>query len=161
MFKLGTFFTRTIGAEYTDEEGQLNPIVMGCYGIGVTRVLAAAIEQNHDGAGIVYPAPIAPFQVHLLALNAADPQVVTAAEGAYAALTEAGYEVLYDDREESAGVKFNDADLLGLPVRVVVSPRNLKQGVVEVKRRRDTEASQVAPSEVASTIAGLLARDEL
>ena len=161
VFKLGTFFTRTIGAEYTDEEGQLNPIVMGCYGIGVTRVLAAAIEQNHDGAGIVYPAPIAPFQVHLLALNAADPQVVAAAEGAYAALTEAGYEVLYDDREESAGVKFNDADLLGLPVRVVVSPRNLKQGVVEVKRRRDTEASQVAPSEVASTIAGLLARDEL
>ena len=99
--------------------------------------------------------------MHLLALNAADPQVVAAAEGAYAVLTEAGYEVLYDDREESAGVKFNDADLLGLPVRVVVSPRNLKQGVVEVKRRRDTEALQVAPSEVASTIAGLLARDEL
>ena len=101
---------------------------MGCYGIGVTRVLAAAIEQNHDDKGIIFPAPIAPFQAHLLALNASDPDVIASADALYEELTSAGCEVLYDDRAESAGVKFNDADLLGLPVRIVVSPRNLKQG---------------------------------
>ena len=161
VFKLGTFYTRTIGAEYSDEQGRLNPMVMGCYGIGVTRVLAAAIEQNHDDAGIVYPAPIAPFQVHLVALNADNPDVAAAAERTYDDLQARGYEVLFDDRAESAGVKFNDADLLGLPVRVVVSPRNIKSGVIEVKRRRDADATQVAPDALEPTIAGLLAQDEL
>jgi prolyl-tRNA synthetase len=161
VFKLGTFYTRTIGAEFTDEAGQLNPIVMGCYGIGVTRVLAAAIEQNHDDKGIVYPAPIAPYQVHLVALNASNPDVIEAANTTYEALMAAGLEVLYDDRDESAGVKFNDADLLGLPVRVVISPRNIKNDVVEVKRRRDTDGTQVAPADVEQAIADLLSKDAL
>jgi prolyl-tRNA synthetase len=161
VFKLGTFYTRTIGAEYADEEGKLQPIVMGCYGIGVTRVLAAAIEQNNDDKGIVYPAPIAPYDIHLLALNADNPEVAEVSELTYAELQASGYEVLFDDRPESAGVKFNDADLLGLPVRVVISPRNLKNNVVEVKRRRDDEASQVAPGDLERTVAELLAKDAL
>ena len=160
VFKLGTFYTRTIGAEYSDDQGGLNAIVMGCYGIGVTRVLAAAIEQNHDDAGIVYPPPIAPFQVHLLALNADNPDVGPAAEQTYADLEELGYEVLFDDRVETAGVKFNDADLLGLPVRIVVSPRNIKNGVVEVKRRGDSEGVQVLPAALAETVAELMAKDQ-
>jgi prolyl-tRNA synthetase len=162
VFKLGTFFTRTFGGDYLDDEGKLNPMVMGCYGIGVTRVLAAAIEQNHDDKGILYPAPIAPFQVHLVALNADKEEVSTAADATYAQLLELGYDVLYDDRlGESAGVKFNDVDLLGLPVRVVISPRNIKNGVVEVKRRRDDESTQVAAADLPATLAAALAQDEL
>ena len=161
VFKLGTFFTRTFGAEYLDEEGKLNPIVMGCYGIGVTRVLAAAIEQNNDDNGIIFPAPIAPFQVNLVALNTDNPDVEAAAGKAYQDLQSLGYEVLYDDRAAAAGVKFNDADLLGLPVRVVISPRNLKNNVIEVKRRKGGEAAQVTPDALAETIAELLAEDAL
>ena len=161
VFKLGTFFTRTLGVEYTDEESRLNPVVMGCYGIGVTRVLAAAIEQNHDDKGIIFPAPIAPFQVHLVMLNSDNPESVAASDQTYAELQEHGFEVLFDDRAETAGVKFNDADLLGLPVRVVVSPRNLKNGVVEVRRRGDAEATQVAPEGLADAVTEMLARDEL
>ena len=161
IFKLGTFYTRTLGAEYTDEEGKLNAIVMGCYGIGITRVLAAAIEQNHDERGVIFPAPIAPFQVHLIALNADNPEVSAQAEALYEELGASGHEVFFDDRVESAGVKFNDADLLGFPVRVVVSPRNLKSGVVEIKRRRDADPTQVAPDAVERTVAGLLAKDDL
>ena len=161
VFKLGTFFTTTLGVDYLDENGTLKPPVMGCYGIGVTRVLAAAIEQNHDDKGIIFPAPIAPFQAHLLALNASDPDVIAAADALYEELTSGGCEVLYDDRAESAGVKFNDADLLGLPVRIVVSPRNLKQGVVEVKRRRADEAAQVSADGVVAAVRDLLALDEL
>ena len=161
VFKLGTFYTRTLGAEYTDEDGKLNAPVMGCYGIGTTRVLAAAIEQNHDDKGVIFPAPIAPFQVHLIALNADDAEVSKQAEALYAELEAAGHEVFFDDRLESAGVKFNDADLLGFPVRVVVSPRNLKSGVVEIKRRRDADATQAAPDAVERTVAELLAQDAL
>jgi prolyl-tRNA synthetase len=161
VFKLGTFFTRTFGAEYLDEGGKLNPIVMGCYGIGVTRVLAAAIEQNNDDNGIIFPSPIAPFQVHLVALNTDNPDVQAAAAAAYENLQAQGYEVLYDDRPVAAGVKFNDADLLGLPVRVVISPRNLKNNVVEVKRRRGGDPIQISPDALAKTIADLLAEDTL
>ena len=161
VFKLGTFFTETLGVQYLDENGERRPVVMGCYGVGVTRVLAAAIEQNHDEKGVIFPAPIAPFQAHLIALNASDPQVREAADALHEELESAGYETLYDDRDESAGVKFNDADLLGLPVRVVVSPRNLKQGVVEVKRRRDPDATLAPADAVASAVADALAKDEL
>ena len=160
VFKLGTFFSEALGAHFLDAQGQQQPAIMGCYGIGVTRVLAAAIEQNHDEKGIVFPAPIAPFQVHLLALNADDPEVAAAAGKLYGELTEGGYDVLFDDRVESAGVKFNDADLIGLPVRLVVSPRNMKQGIVEVKARRGGEAQGVAFDAAEQAVAGLLATDE-
>jgi prolyl-tRNA synthetase len=161
VFKLGTFFSETLGTGYLDEQGQRHPVIMGCYGIGVTRVLAAAIEQNHDDRGITFPAPIAPYQVHLVALNVGDEAVFEAAERIYMELTEQGYEVLYDDRQETAGVKFNDADLLGLPLRVVVSPRNMAKGTLEVKRRRASESIQVPFEALERTLRELLAQDPL
>ena len=156
VFKVGTFYSEALGASFLDDQGQRHPIIMGCYGIGLGRLLAAAIEQNHDDRGIIFPAAIAPFHVHLLALNADNPQVAATAEDLYGSLSAQGYEVLFDDRVESAGVKFNDADLLGMPVRLVVSPRNLKQSAVEVKRRRDTEGELVPLGEAASAVARLL-----
>jgi prolyl-tRNA synthetase len=156
VFKLGTYFTELLGANYLDAQGQQHPLIMGCYGIGVGRLLAGAIEQNHDDKGIIFPTPIAPYQVHLLSLNVQDPEVASAAEELYGRLEGAGYEVLYDDRAESAGVKFNDADLLGLPVRLVVSGRNIKQGAVEAKRRHDAEGFLVPLDEVESALGELL-----
>ncbi|MBF8266667.1 MAG: prolyl-tRNA synthetase [Dehalococcoidia bacterium] len=148
VFKLGTFFTERLGAAYLDRDGVQRPIIMGCYGIGVGRLLAAVIEQNHDDKGILFPPAIAPYQAHLVALNVDDPQVSAAAEDLYLRLERAGLEVLYDDRQETAGVKFNDADLLGFPLRIVVSPRNLKQGSAEVKLRHEKEAQMVSMDEV-------------
>jgi prolyl-tRNA synthetase len=149
IFKLGTFFSEALGALYLDNEGQQHPIVMGCYGIGVGRLLAGAIEQNHDDRGMVFPAPIAPYQVHLVGLNLSQAEVAASAESLYKELWESGLETLYDDRaDQAAGVKLNDADLLGLPVRLVVSPRNLNQGAVEVKGRQDAEATMVPVDEV-------------
>ena len=144
IFKLGTFFSEALGADFLDNEGQQHPIIMGCYGIGVGRLLAAAVEQNSDKAGIIFPIPVAPYQVHLVGLNVAAEEVAEVAYKLYRDLELAGIEVLYDDREDAAaGVKFNDADLLGLPVRLVVSPRNLKAGVVEIKGRVDSESGTV------------------
>ena len=157
IFKLGTFYSEALGADFTDEQGGLRPVVMGCYGIGVSRVLAAAIEQNHDERGIVFPAPIAPYDAHLVALNVEQPQVRDAAEHLYARLRDAGLDVLYDDREESPGVKFNDADLIGLPVRLVVSPRNLRDGVVELRHRLDGATQTAAPDDVAELVRAMVA----
>jgi prolyl-tRNA synthetase len=159
VFKLGTFFTERLEASFLDREGVQRPIIMGCYGIGVGRLLAAAIEQNHDEKGIVFPSAIAPYQVHLVALNVEDTQVAQAAEDLYQRLEQVGLEVLYDDRQESAGVKLNDADLLGFPVRIVVSPRNLRQGSAEVKRRRESEAQMVALEGVVGMAKSLLEAD--
>ena len=149
IFKLGTFFSESMGALYLDDEGEQRPIMMGCYGIGVGRLLAAAIEQNHDEKGLVFPEPIAPYQVHLVGLNLTDEEVAASADKLYSQLWEQGFETLYDDRaDQAAGVKFNDADLIGLPVRLVISPRNLKNNVVEVKGRKDSEAETVPTDEL-------------
>ena len=156
IFKLGTFFSEALGANYLDQNGQHQPILMGCYGIGVGRLLAAAIEQNHDEKGIAFPATIAPYQVHLVGLNLADEQVAEEAERLYQELQDQGIEVLFDDRtEQTAGVKLNDVDLLGLPVRLVVSPRNMKAGVVEFKQRLDETSSLVPTGEVVATLQAL------
>jgi len=156
IFKLGTFFSEALGAHFLDQDGHQQPIIMGCYGIGVGRLLAAAIEEHHDDKGIVFPAPIAPYQVHLVGLNLADEQVAEEAERLYQELQDQGFEVLYDDRTEgSAGVKFNDVDLLGLPVRLVVSPRNLKAGVVELKQRLEESSSMVPTSDVVANLQAL------
>ena len=144
VFKLGTFFSESFGAYYSDSEGQQKPIVMGCYGIGVGRLMAAAMEQNHDEHGIVWPLPIAPYQVHICGLSLDRLGVAEAADQLYESLEAAGLEVLYDDRDESPGVKFNDADLLGIPVRLTVSPRNLKQDAVEITDR-STLQKRMAP----------------
>jgi prolyl-tRNA synthetase len=129
---------------------------MGCYGIGVERLLATVIEANHDEKGIMWPPSVAPYQAHLVALNPDRPPVAEAAERLYADLQAAGVEVLYDDREESPGVKFNDADLLGMPLRVTISPRTLEKGSVELKRRREKESSLAALGEAVASIEKVL-----
>ena len=156
VFKLGTHFTEAFEAYYPDQDGERHPIIMGCYGIGVERLLAAAIEQNHDDSGIVFPAPIAPYDVQLVALNTDVDEVVAVGDDLYERLESAGISVLYDDRHESPGVKFNDADLIGLPVRVVASRRNLNQGVVEVKRRDSSDATTVPLDDAVETVKALL-----
>ena len=144
IFKLGTFYSEALGALYLDRSGQQQPIIMGCYGIGVGRLLAAAIEQNHDDRGIIFPTSIAPYQAHLVGLNLTDAAVAAAADNLYQQLWAAGIETLYDDRPDAAaGVKLNDADLIGLPLRLVVSPRNLRNNAVELKGRAETEPVMV------------------
>ena len=156
VFKLGTGYSETFGATFLDQEGNLNPIIMGCYGIGVGRLLAAALEQNHDENGMMLPPPIAPYQVYMCALGGEDKEVSRSTETLYGQLEQAGIEVLLDDRGESPGVKFNDADLLGLPIRLVVSPRTLRTASVEVKKRKESEAQQVPLADACQTIEGIL-----
>jgi prolyl-tRNA synthetase len=157
IFKLGTKYSVPLGAVYLDEQGQEQPIVMGCYGIGPARIAAAAVEQCHDADGIIWPEAIAPFQVHLVCVNTRDAKLTEIAEGLYRELTGAGLEVLYDDRDERPGVKFKDADLLGAPVRVTVGNRAIKLGTVEIRRRRTAEEQAVAPGAVAAAVRSLLA----
>jgi len=153
LFKLGTRYTEALGATYLDRNGQERPIVMGSYGIGTGRLMAAIIEENHDEHGIIWPASVAPYQLHLLSLGATQPEVHSAAEQLYQHLLEVGYEVLYDDREESAGVKFNDADLIGIPWRITVSRKTLAQESVELKRRSESAARLVSLAELDSLLA--------
>ena len=144
IFKLGTKYSETMGATFVDEDGIEKPALMGCYGIGVGRLLAATIEANHDDKGMILPRAIAPYEVYLAGLNTNDETVVAVAAKVYEDLTSAGVEVLYDDRDVPPGVKFNDADLIGLPLRVVVSARGLKNGEIEMKRR-DADDATMAP----------------
>jgi prolyl-tRNA synthetase len=156
VFKLGTVYTERLDARYADEAGELQPAVMGCYGIGVGRIFAGAIEANHDERGIIWPPELTPFDAHLVALGLDKPGVRESAEQAYQELHDAGLQILFDDREEgSAGVKFNDADLLGMPVRVTVSPRSIEGGGAEVKRRGEKESRIVALADVAAAVKGL------
>ncbi len=152
VFKLGTVFSERQGVFYLDRDGVQKPLVMGCYGIGVGRLLAAVIEQNHDEKGIIWPVQIAPYQVHLCALGMDEAAVAEAAEKLYAELSQKGYDVLFDDRNESPGVKFNDADLLGMPVRLTVSRRTLKASSVEVKPRKAKDVELMLLSEVAEKL---------
>ena len=145
IFKLGTKYTEALGATYLDENGESHPIIMGSYGIGSERLLASVIERHHDENGICWPVSIAPYQVALVSLaNAKSPEVAEAADDIYQQLVEAGIDVLYDDRDERAGVKFNDADLIGLPVRLTVGGRGLKNGIVELKLRRTGKSGEIA-----------------
>ena len=137
VFKVGQGYSETFNSTFLDKDGVEKPTIMGCYGIGVGRILGAAIEQHHDERGIVFPPSIAPYQIHLVGLNMENESVSSTANKIYTDLQSSGYEVIYDDREDSAGVKFNDADLLGLPLRVTVSPRTLKQNAVEIKERTE------------------------
>ena len=129
-----------MGAFYTDEDGSQKPILMGCYGIGVGRVLAAAIEQNHDEKGIIFPPEISPYQIHLVGINLNDNAVAESCNSIYNNLHDNDYEVIFDDRDESAGVKLADADLMGFPIRMVVSLRSLKNNSVEIKLRSESES---------------------
>jgi len=156
IFKLGTLYSEKMGAEFLDALGASRPCIMGCYGVGVDRILAAAIEANHDDDGIIWPREIAPFNVHLVALNLDRPGVREAAESVYAGLRANGVETLLDDREEAAGVKFKDADLLGMPLRLTVSPRTLERNAAEAKLRRSREQSDLPLNDVVAGIRALL-----
>jgi prolyl-tRNA synthetase len=145
IFKLGTKYSDALGVTFLDEHGQAHPIIMGSYGIGVDRVLACYIEQNYDENGLIWDKPLAPFDVHLIGLNMKNETVADACNKLYSKLTEEGFEVLFDDRiDASAGFKFNDADLLGMPLQLVVGERNLKDNMVEVKVRRSGEKNKLS-----------------
>jgi len=153
VFRLGTKYSDAMHATYLDHEGKEQPIVMGCYGIGVSRVVAAAVEQNHDAKGIVWPAPLAPFPAHLVPLNDRSAAVMAATTRIESALAHAGVDVLVDDRAERPGVKFNDADLLGIPIQLVLGEKSVAQGEVELKDRRSGEVRKVKIDEAAGLIA--------
>ena len=138
IFKLGTKYSSAMGATYLDQSGREQPIVMGCYGIGMGRLMASVVEDSHDEDGIIWPLSVAPYQIYLMNIGRGK-DVIEQAEKLYAQLQEQSYEVLFDDREESPGVKFKDADLLGIPIRVAVSSRTLREDAVEVKLRKEKE----------------------
>ena len=156
VFKLGMSFSETFQVNFVDSAGDRKPPIMGCYGIGVGRLLAAAIEQNHDDKGMCFPLEVAPFHIYLAVLNQENPEVENAAENLYQKLSENGIETLFDDREESPGVKLNDADLLGFPVRVIISNRTLKENSVEIKTRTSTTNKLVAIEEAVPIVTNLL-----
>jgi len=146
IFKLGTFISEKLGASFLDQTGAYRSAVMGCYGIGLGRLLAAIVEQNHDDKGIIWPLSVAPYQIYLCLLHPDSPEIASVAEKAYQELENAGIEVLFDDRDESPGVKFNDVDLLGIPLRLTLSPRTLKNQSIEAKWRTEKE-TQLLPLE--------------
>ncbi|MDD5084518.1 MAG: proline--tRNA ligase [Candidatus Omnitrophica bacterium] len=141
IFKLGTRYTKALNASFLDDKGMERDVIMGCYGIGVNRIIAAAIEEHHDDKGIIWPLSIAPYDVVIVTLNEQDAETRKVANDLYAKLGTLGIDVLYDNRDERAGVKFNDADLIGIPLQVVISERNLKERKLELVRRKGKEAS--------------------
>ena len=153
VFKLGTKYSKAFKATYLDEQGKERLMVMGCYGIGVGRTAAAAIEQHHDEKGIIFPLNIAPFQVLVLPVNVKEKRLSEVAENIYQGLEERGIEVLLDDRDERPGVKFKDADLIGIPLRVTLGNRFIKEGVVELKWRWSEEIDLVREKEVVDEVA--------
>ncbi len=156
IFKLGTAYSKALHATFLNEEGREIPFVMGCYGIGVSRVAAAAIEQNHDKDGMIWPLPIAPVAVIILNLSPKDTEISQAAEELYQALRHKGIDVLIDDRDERPGSKFKDADLLGIPFRLTVGKRFAKEGIVEIRERQTTKTQDVLYDEALSQLMKLL-----
>ena len=155
IFQLGDIYSAPMQATVLDENGRGVAPIMGCYGIGVTRLVAAIIEQNHDQIGIIWPEPVAPFHVHILALNYGKSEAVReAADAFYQSCVDENMEVLLDDRNERPGVKFADADLIGIPHRITIGDRSLKEGNVEYSNRTDNESVTIAISEVLDRIRG-------
>ena len=158
IFKLGTKYSEALGANFIDSESNEHPIIMGSYGIGVERVLACYIEQHNDSSGIIWEGPLSPFHAHILGLNESKfPEVKHIAEKIYSDLSEAGYELLYDDRNESPGIKFNDADLIGIPIQIIVGNKNLVNGKVEIKSRKDGIRQLVDFTDIVSVLKGIYA----
>ena len=156
IFYLGTKYSEALRATYLDAEGRERPIEMGCYGIGISRLVAAAIEQNYDANGIIWPMAIAPFQVLLLPINYKDKAIQKVCDELYQALQERGVEIILDDRDERPGVKFKDADLVGIPLRVTVGAKGLEKGCIELRWRRDGKSEEVPIDKAADTLAALV-----
>jgi len=157
VFKLGTKYSDALGAEYLGEDQKRRSVVMGCYGIGINRIVAGAIETSHDDRGIIWPKGLAPYQCHVIPLDIKDDEVMDLAVKFHDELQAAGVDCLLDDRKERPGVKFADADLIGLPTRITIGRRGLKDGVVEVKRRTDADAETLAPDAAVARVRELLA----
>jgi prolyl-tRNA synthetase len=157
VFYLGKKYSEAMGATYLDAEGRERPLEMGCYGIGISRLVAAAVEQNHDANGIIWPFPIAPFSVLLLPINYKDKMLQEVCDRLYEELNQLGVEVLLDDRDERPGVKFKDADLIGIPLRVTVGAKGLEKGCVELRRRRDGKSEDLPVAEAAQRIGKIVA----
>ena len=147
-FKLGTKYSEALGAKFLDKDGKERTMIMGCYGIGVTRIPAAVIETSNDKNGIIWPSPVAPYEIIILALNVENKEVKDLADGIYKKLVKANRGVLYDDRNVSAGVKFKDADLIGIPIQIIIGERNAKNDIVEVKNRKSGKIEQVPAKDV-------------
>jgi prolyl-tRNA synthetase len=159
VFKLGTKYSESMHCVFLDEAGAERPMVMGCYGIGITRTIAAVVEQNYDADGIIWPWAVAPYHVHLVSLDTSKPDIAAVANQVERDLEAAGVEVLHDDRDGlSPGVKFKDADLLGMPLRLTVGARGLKDGVVELRDRRTKEVVKVSPDQVVGAVVAARAR---
>ncbi|MDQ0412469.1 proline--tRNA ligase [Mesobacillus stamsii] len=155
VFKLGTRYSESMNAEILDENGRSKPMIMGCYGIGVSRTMAAVAEQFNDENGLVWPTNISPFDVHLIAVNTKDNAQAELAEALYSSLQQAGMEILLDDRQERPGVKFADADLIGLPIRVTIG-KKASEGIVEVKIRKNGEMQEIHKDDLADTLKNML-----
>lgn len=156
VFKLGTKYSVSLQASYVDAQEQSHPIIMGCYGIGVTRVVASIVETCHDENGIIWPLQTAPYSVQLIPLNVTDPQVMQVANQLYGQLNDAGIDVLMDDRDQRPGFKFKDADLIGIPLRVTIGGKGLAEGITEVKWRRAQDTLRVPISDTAATVQRLI-----
>lgn len=157
IFQLGTKYSKAQGAMFLDKDGKQKPLIMGCYGIGVSRLIAAIIEVHNDENGIIWPKEIAPFDIEILPILGSDgSDIKQLTDQYYKELTEAGFEVLVDDRDESPGRKFNDADLIGIPQRITIGQRNLKDGNVELKDRRTGEVELISKDDVISKVSGLM-----
>ncbi len=152
VFKLGTKYSKAMGANFLDDKGNETPVIMGCYGIGVSRVIAAAVEACHDKDGIRWPLAIAPYTAIVAPLQVQSAAVMEAAQALTSVLEAAGVDVLLDDRDQRPGVKFKDADLIGVPLRIVVGERGLKEGTIEVKWRHDSAAHTVPAATAAHDI---------
>lgn len=155
-FKLGTKYSDALGAKFLDKDGKENVAIMGCYGIGVNRIMAAAIETSNDKDGIIWPVSITPYQIIILALNVESKLVKELADEAYKKLSKHGSDVLYDDRNESAGVKFKDADLIGIPIKVIIGEKNAKKDIIEVKDRRTGKIEQVPSKDLESHLKSII-----
>jgi prolyl-tRNA synthetase len=157
IFKLGVRYSEALNATFLDEKGKRRPVIMGCYGIGVNRILAAAIEEHHDEKGIQWPLAIAPYSIEIVTVNHNNDTIREAADKIYSELTAAGEEVLYDDRDERAGVKFNDADLIGIPIQIVVGERDLKEGLVELRLRQTGKVERLPLNDLNKTLKTIMA----
>lgn len=158
VFKLGTKYSEAMSANFLDESGRSHPLIMGCYGIGLNRILAAAIEAHHDADGIIWPATIAPFEVLVVALDVRDEQVMSTARRIHDELEARGLDVLLDDRDQRPGFKFKDADLIGIPVRITVGKKTLAEGLVEIKRRAGGDVEKISPDAAIARAGDLIAQ---